>query len=124
VKNKVSIALGSIAGALAIHAVLVACSPGARGWSVPDAQAQPVPVTQAAATACQNWKVSYFYAPNVASENYVANGANTYPGGMGKVVAIDRGWEPLGMLMWPGDTVGNTVPVGALVSVRHCADSD
>lgn len=98
--QRVSLILGSLAGAAAIHIALSACS-GAS--STPDARAQ--------ASACAQWEVATARDSfNLAATGKDLLGKPVSEGEFGHVSLVPAGWEPIGT----GDQSGTYV-------LRRCA---
>ena len=106
--RKLSLVVGSLAGAVLVHLALVACGPKGAG-TVPSASAQTAPT----APTCSTWQVAgYFY-----SADGLSYGA-TFPAN--QVFAqqtLPAGWEPIGVT--PMGTGNNEF--GGLVTMRKCA---
>ena len=102
-KTKLSILVGSLAGACAIHLVLTACG-GGHGSITQDAGAQTTP-------ACTSWKPAIFFY------DVTADYANIPPNKILEAPAIPEGWEPVNAVPWGGDTKS----VRVQVALRKCA---
>jgi len=109
-KNKISIVVGSILGAMALHAVLAAC-----GVSVPSAISDAGASLDAGASStstCSAWTTAYYFY------DVPASGVSGFP--QSQIVgsqAMPAGWEPIGMSAGQGAATGN---VGVLVALRQC----
>jgi len=111
--RKVSVVLGSLFGALAVHAVLVACGSSSAG-SVPTASAGQT-------SACTTWQVSRHYTPNVEATPHFM--AGDFPTGLAAPITLPPGWEPMSAQMWADDAPDGGFGYGQLVMVRRCADA-
>jgi hypothetical protein len=110
--RKVSIVLGSLIGAFAIHAVVVACGSSTAG-SIPTANAGQ-------GTGCNTWQISVHYTSGVAATEHFGQG--DLPAGLAPPITLPGGWEPLSAMLWPSSPPDGGFGYGELVTVRHCAD--
>jgi hypothetical protein len=107
-KNRISIVVGSILGALTLHAVLTACGVKAPA-AISDAGAAGGATS---ASTCSAWNTAYYFY------DVPAAGVNAFP--LSQIVgstAMPAGWEPIGMSAGEGAVTGN---VGVLVALRQC----
>jgi hypothetical protein len=111
--HKVSIAVGSIVGALILHAVLVACGSSSASSAIPNANAGQ-------GSACGTWQISRHYTPDVATTQHFMGG--DFPAGLATPTTLPAGWEPISAQMWSADAPDGGFGYGALVMVRRCAD--
>lgn len=86
--HRVSIILGSLVGAAAIHVALSACSGGS---------SSPTPDAHADASGCAQWQVALvFGSPYITSTGKDINGDPSDAGDFGNVGLVPAGWEPIG----------------------------
>ncbi len=98
--QRVSLILGSLAGAAAIHIALSACS-----------GASPTPDARADTSACAQWEVATARDSfNLTATQKDLEGKPSPEGNFGHVSRVPAGWEPIGI----GDQSGTYV-------LRRCA---
>ena len=106
-KNRISLVLGSLVGAVAIHGALVACTAGSTsGYAgVPGAEgtanAQTAP---AASVACSQWEIRTVTPTKFGwtDVHYVDTSGKPQTTSVPSLEAmtLDTGWEPIGALYY------------------------
>lgn len=105
--NRISLMLGSLVGAVAIHATLVACTAGASSYGVPGtegtAHADPTPAP-AASVACTQWEIKTITPTKFGwtDVSYTDPSGKSQSTSMPSIDAmtLDTGWEPIGALYY------------------------
>jgi len=103
--NRISLVLGSLIGAVAVHAALVACTAGTGVAGVPGpegtAHAQAAP---AASAACTQWEIKTITPTKFGwtDVSYMDPSGKSQSTSMPAIDAmtLDSGWEPIGALYY------------------------
>jgi hypothetical protein len=112
--RKLGIILASLVGACAIHLMLVAC--GSSGGKSPSTDSTQDAHAQSTPSTCTSWQISSFYQPNVFTDT---NG--NLPTGLGSVVTLPAGWEPIQAGPFGGTNANGVSTSGVLAIVRQCS---
>ena len=103
--NRISLILGSLVGAVAIHAALVACTAGASSSGVPGTEGTAhADATPAASAACTQWEIktitpTKFGWTEVSYTDTSGKGQSTSMPSI-DAMTLDTGWEPIGALYY------------------------
>lgn len=109
--NRISLVLGSLVGALAIHGTLVACTAGGGSYGVPGASGVPgaegtarADGTPTASAACAQWEVKTITPTKFgwSDVTYTDNDGKSQQTSMPSIEAttLEAGWEPVGALYY------------------------
>lgn len=106
--NRISLILGCLVGAAAIHATLVACTAGSSLSGVPGAEstarADPAAAPGAASAACTQWEIKtitptkFGWTSVSYRDSAGANQSTSLPAI--DAMTLEPGWEPIGALYY------------------------
>ncbi|MDB5217190.1 MAG: hypothetical protein JWO86_5117 [Myxococcaceae bacterium] len=103
--NRVSLFFGSLVGAVAIHAALVACTAGGSYAGAPGTEGTAhADATPAASAACTQWEIKTVTPTKFGwtEVSYSDSSGKTQSTSMPSIPAttLDTGWEPIGALYY------------------------